>query len=283
MIDKVFLLHNYGLQLDDQKPIYESDSKLIVAAKSKEQGEIPVILKFTIIEGELIDSYIANFLRVSNLKQHPSILTHYAIHRLDRTVHNFDLLEILEFVNSVKTSEIVMNGIPIGRLKPMIIQLLEGFRFLHSKNLLHRDVKPANILIFEDNRGYNFKIIDFDFIGCQENQKLVTTPEFLAPEVNGFSDYTFKSEIWSIGLVLYLIFAKKLPFLTREDGLSIQEVKQQVLAIQFDFLKVPSPFRIPISLCLKSNPDDRIGSVSLLIFMIDPFYFLKWWFRKVLN
>lgn len=111
----------------------------------------------------------------------------------------------------------------------------------------------------------------------------MTTPEFLAPEVNGFSDYTFKSEIWSIGLVLYLIFAKKLPFLTREDGLSIQEVKQQVLAIQFDFSKVTSTLRIPISLSLKSNPDDRIGSVSLLIFMIDPFYFLKWWFRKVLN
>lgn len=283
MIDKVFLFHNYGLELENQKPIYQSDSKLIVAAKSKERGEIPVILKFTIIEGELIDSYLANFLRVSNLKQHPSILTHHAIHCLDRTVHNFDLLEILEFVDSVKTSEIVTNGIPIGRLKPIIIQLLEGFRFLHSKNILHRDVKPANILIFEDYRGYNFKIIDFDFIGCQENQKLVTTPEFLAPEVNGFSDYTVKSEIWSIGLVLYLIFVKELPFPTREDGLSIQDVKHQVLSSYFDFSQVPSPLRIPISLCLKSNPVDRIGSVSLLIFMIDPFYFLKCWFRKVLN
>lgn len=107
------------------------------------------------------------------------------------------------------------------------------------------------------------------------NQLLVTTPEFLAPEVNSFSDYNVKSEIWAIGLVLYLMFTAKMPFQTRKDELSIEEVKKEVLNCCFDFSILPLPLRIPVSLCLKKNPNDRIESLTKLIFIMDPVYYLK--------
>jgi serine/threonine protein kinase len=282
MVDKEALLKNYDLELEGGV-IYQSDNKIILTAKSKAQGNTQVALKFSRLELELHDSYVTNFLEVSKLNHHQSILDHHVIYRLDRTIFDFDLLEVLELVYTVKPGEFLNKGIPMARLKRMISQLLEGFHSLHNKGILHRDVKPSNILLFEDIGGYNFKIIDIDFTGTPTNQWLFTTIEFLAPEVNIFSDYTVKSEIWSIGLVLYLIFAKDLPYLTREDKLSIKEVKQNVLNTEFDFSKVPSSLRIPLSLCLKKNPNERIGNLGLLIFIIDPFYFLKSRFKKILS
>ncbi|WP_192347199.1 protein kinase [Algoriphagus sp. Y33] len=281
MVDKNFLLINYELEIENQKAIYVSDSKLILPARSKKQDNMPVALKFSRVDDELVDSYIANFLMISKLKYHPSILTHYNIHKLDRSVINFDILEVLELVRTIKLNDPLKIGISPLHLKQMVLKLLEGFYFLHYNKVLHKDVKPDNILIFEDKGGYNFKIIDFDFMGCAANQRLITTPEFLAPEVNTYSDYDVKAEIWSIGLVLFLIFGGKMPFQTRKNNLSIEEVKKEVLNSNFDFSKVPAPLRIPISLCLKKERQERIGNLGLLIFIMDPFYFLRYWFRLV--
>jgi serine/threonine protein kinase len=282
MVNKEAISKNYGLEIEGEV-IHQSDSKLILAAKSKALGNRLVALKFSKLEVELHDAYVTNFLKVSKLNPHQSILDHHSIYRLDRTIFDFDLLEVLELIYPVNPSEVLGKEIAMERLKPMILQLLEGFHFLHSQGILHRDVKPANILLIKDHQGYNFKIIDFDFTGSESNQRLFTTPEFLAPEVKNFSDYSAKAEIWAVGAVLYLIFAGKLPFSTRLNKLSIEEVRENVRNAEFDFSKVPNSIRIPLSLCLKKNPDERIGNLGLLIFIIDPFYFLKSRFKKILS
>lgn len=281
MVNEEILLQVYNLKVEG-KVIFQSDSKLILSGVSREFGDIPVALKFSRLDTDLIDPYISQFL-ISNIKRHPNVLNHYAIHRLDRTLFDFDLFEVLELVNNQELSEIFIQEISTILLKRMILKLLEGFLFCHEKGILHRDVKPSNIMSCKNKEGYGFKIIDFEMMGNSENKRLFTTPRFLAPEVLSFTDYTVKSEIWSIGLILYLLFAKDLPFDTRETQLSIIGVKQNVLNAEFDFSKVPSPLRIPLSLCLKKNPDERIGNLGLLIFIIDPIYFLKSRFTKILS
>jgi serine/threonine protein kinase len=282
MINKEALYKTYGLEIQGDV-IYQSSSKLTLAAKSKTIGNTLVALKFSKLEFELHDTYVSNFLKVSNLNYHKSILDHQAIYRLDKSVFNFDLLEVLELILPVSPSDVFGKEIPIKTLKLMILQLLKGFCFLHSQGILHRDVKPANILLIKDHIGYNFKIIDFDFTGCESSQRLFTTPEFLAPEVDIFSDYDAKAEIWAMGAVLYLIFVGNLPFSTRLNELSIREVRRNVLNATFDFSKVPTPLKIPLSLCLKKNPSERIGNLGLLIFIIDPFYFLKSRLKRVFS
>jgi|GEM_PF-1125815 len=282
MVNKDAILKHYGLEIEGEV-IYQSDSKLILAAKSKALGNRLVALKFSKLEVGLHDAYVTNFLKVSNLNLHQSIIDHHAIYRLDRTLLDFDILEVLELIYPVNGIEVFGNQIAINRLKPMIVRLLEGFHLLHTQGILHRDVKPANILLTKDDQGYNFKIIDLDFSGSESNQRLFTTPEFLAPEVKSFSDYDVKAEIWAIGAVLYLIFGGKLPFSTRINDLTIEEVRENVRNAEFDFLKVPNSFRIPLSLCLKKNPEERIGNLGMLIFILDPFYFLRSGFKKFLS
>lgn len=287
MVNKDILLQTYNLQVDE-RVIFQSDSKLILSGlilsgKSNELDGVPVALKFSRLDEEIIGSYISNFEEIIKFNGQPNKINHYSIHKLDRSVSDFDVLEVLELVDIAGADKIKKDGIPLSSLKLMISDLLESFRLLHKNGILHRDIKPSNILVCKIKEAYQFKIIDFDLMGNSDNQKLFTTPEFLAPEVNSFSDYTIKSEIWSIGLTLYLIFAEELPYSTRQDQLSIKEVRQNVLNAEFDFFKVPTPLRIPLSLCLKKNPNERIGDLGVLILIIDPIYFVKSSLKKVFS
>lgn len=283
MIDSLFLSENYGLETVDQEAIYESNSKLILRAKSKPLGNLPVALKFSKLNPEFIDSYISNFKVLSGLRPHSNVLGHYQIFELADSPINYDVLEVLELVHPIPLKEIFKVGSSPVKMKKMVLKLLEGFHFLHTNGILHRDVKPDNILMIMEDESYELKIIDFDFMSNSTNQKLVTTPEFLAPEVNSYSDYNVKAEIWSIGMVLYLIFGGRMPFRTRKDNLSIEEVKTEVINCNIDFSKIPPPLRLPLSLCLKKDPKDRIGSLGQLILSMDPVYFFKYWFKKVFN
>jgi serine/threonine protein kinase len=274
-MNQEYLRNHLGLEFEEIEPIYKSDSKLILVGKSKHVGDRPVALKFSKISLDLVESYIKNFSEVSKLKSHPSILTHYEIFKIEHPEIDYNIVEVLELVQTVQPSLVFQSGLSQNQLKQMIIRLLEGFSFLHANHLLHRDIKPDNLLIYLEKGNYHFKIIDLDFKGDVLNQLLVTTPEFLAPEVNSFSDYDRKAEIWAIGLVLYLIFGGKMPFQTRKNNLSIEEVKTEVLKCEFDLTVLPVAVRIPVSLCLKKDPKDRIGSINQLLFIMDPVYYLK--------
>ncbi|MHA7131519.1 protein kinase domain-containing protein [Algoriphagus namhaensis] len=270
-----YLRHHLGLEIKGGEPIYKSDSKLILAGKSHRLGDMPVALKFSSIKADIIDTYVTNFRCVSKLKSHPGIIKHHEIFKIETSAIEYSVVEVLELVQSVQHPEAFKAGLSSKQLKRMIIRLLEGFSFLHANHLLHRDIKPDNLLIYREKGNYYFKIIDLDFIGGAASQTLVTTPEFLAPEVNSYLDYDVKAEIWAIGLVLYLIFVGKMPFQTRKQKLSIEEIKNEVMSCQFDFSLLPMPLRIPVSLCMKKNPKERIGSLGELMFIIDPVFFLK--------
>lgn len=274
-MNKDFLFRNFGLKIEDGKPIYQSDSKLILTGRSIHHGDLPVALKFSKINFDLIDTYVKNFQGIAKLKSHPSILKHHEIFKIETSEIDFDLVEVLELVEPVHFSDVFNSGMSSGQLKRMITKLLEGFHFLHSNKVLHRDIKPDNLILCQEKGEFHFKIIDLDFLGGTENRILVTTPEFLAPEVNSYLDYNVKSEIWAIGLVLYLLFVGKMPFQTRKNELSLEEVKKEVINCDFEFSMLPMPLRIPVSLCLKKNSKDRIGSLGQLIFIMDPIYYMK--------
>lgn len=83
------------------------------------------------------------------------------------------------------------------------IQLLFGTKALHSKNILHRDLKSANIFL---TKNYSLKIGDFGISKILERSSAITcigTPLYLSPEVCNNQPYGISSDMWALGCILY--------------------------------------------------------------------------------
>tara|TARA_B110000208_G_scaffold66268_1_gene86012 strand:- start:2021 stop:3115 length:1095 start_codon:yes stop_codon:yes gene_type:complete len=89
-------------------------------------------------------------------------------------------------------------------------QIMSGIRYLQSKNINHRDLKPHNILLTND---YTVKICDFGFASDNDlSTTICGSPLYMAPEILRYEKYTSKAELWSLGIILYQLIYKKTPF-----------------------------------------------------------------------
>ena len=92
-----------------------------------------------------------------------------------------------------------------------LYQILQGINYLHSKNIMHRDLKPQNILVDDNNVC---KIADFGFAKIQENDMINTmcgSPMYMAPEIIKHQEYSEKADIWSCGIIFYQMLTGELP------------------------------------------------------------------------
>lgn len=87
-------------------------------------------------------------------------------------------------------------------------QICEGVEYMHSQNILHLDMKPENILCVTKT-GNQIKLIDFGlarrYNPKEKLQILFGTPEFVAPEVVNFEKVTYKTDMWSVGVICYVL------------------------------------------------------------------------------
>ncbi|KAL1460185.1 hypothetical protein WDU94_012121 [Cyamophila willieti] len=99
-------------------------------------------------------------------------------------------------------------------------QICEGVDFIHSKNVLHLDMKPENILCLTKT-GNRIKIIDFGlarkFDPEKKLQVLFGTPEFVAPEVVNFDAISYGTDMWSVGVICYVLLSGLSPFMGETD------------------------------------------------------------------
>eukprot|EP00063_Salmo_salar_P051099 XP_014025934.1 PREDICTED: death-associated protein kinase 2-like [Salmo salar] len=118
-----------------------------------------------------------------------------------------------------------------------IKQILNGVQFLHSKRIAHFDLKPENIMLLDKNVDLpRIKLIDFglahkmDQVGT-DFKKIFGTPEFVAPEVVNYEPLGLEADMWSIGVITYILLSGASPFL----GDSKQETLGNISAIAYEF------------------------------------------------
>ncbi|XP_076154283.1 myosin light chain kinase, smooth muscle-like [Alosa pseudoharengus] len=113
-------------------------------------------------------------------------------------------------------------------------QILEGIQYVHQKNIVHLDLKPENIVCV-NTTGTLIKIIDFGLASKLDphNPLMVMhgTPEFVAPEVIGYEPVGLATDMWSIGVICYILLSGESPF----QGNSDAETLTLVTAARWEF------------------------------------------------
>ena len=139
---------------------------------------------------------------------HPNILKLYDFVKNDK-----GLFLILEYCESGDLSQYIKNKIYTYDDK-YFYEIFNGLEYLFKNNILHRDIKPQNILITDNT----IKISDFGFAKTFEKNELITTicgsPLYMAPEIIQDKQYNHKSDIWSLGVIIFELFTKKHPYYT---------------------------------------------------------------------
>ena len=163
--------------------------------------------------------------------------------------------ELTQLINS-------NNYLSEKRIKEIFIQIVEGVKFIHDNNVIHRDLKPNNIL-FLDKEKTKVVIIDFGLSGFSNGliKEVIKagTFKFLSPEIlcrENFSSSS-KIDIWALGVILYLMNFKKYPF----EGNNEKEIFDK---IENEDIKFPKEIKIKKSLVnlfkgmFEKNPKRRI-------------------------
>ena len=121
---------------------------------------------------------------------------------------------ILELCDTDLYSYINNNKINESTTKFIIKQIIEAIKYIMDNNIVHRDLKPHNILI--NTKTKKIKICDFGFAKEFKDTLLTDTvcgsPLYMAPELLQNQKYNIKSDIWSIGIIMYEIVMKDHPF-----------------------------------------------------------------------
>ena len=135
-------------------------------------------------------------------------------------------------------------------------QLANGLKYLDENNIMHRDIKPKNILL--TNNRKDLKIADFGFARKMENTDLLDTicgsPLYMAPEIMGNKNYNKQTDLWSIGMILYEILFGFHPF---NKCKTIPELKN---SMDYDEIEIP-----PKNTLNKNLSDDCIDLLKSLL------------------
>ncbi|KAM4573938.1 death-associated protein kinase 2 isoform 1-T2 [Odontesthes bonariensis] len=117
-----------------------------------------------------------------------------------------------------------------------IKQILDGVQYLHSKSIAHFDLKPENIMLLDRNALLpRIKIIDFGLAHKIEAgadfKNIFGTPEFVAPEIVNYEPLGLEADMWSIGVITYILLSGASPFL----GDTKQETLGNISAMNYEF------------------------------------------------
>ncbi|CAD8061384.1 unnamed protein product [Paramecium sonneborni] len=192
---------------------------------------------------------------------HPNIVKLYEMYQDDNSY--FLISEYCdggELFEKIKVVQILTEKEIASYMK----QILSAVSYCHSKGIVHRDLKPENILFDSKSQGATLKIIDFGasakLVNDEKLNKRIGTPFYVAPEVlNG--SYDEKCDIWSLGVLLYILLCGYPPFFGHSEGEVLAKVRKGTYQFDSnDWSKVSMQAKDLIRRMLFYDPASRIGA-----------------------
>jgi serine/threonine protein kinase len=197
-------------------------------------------------------------------------------------VHSFGLLNnaqpymVLEFVAGESLDKVLERDgkLEIARALPIFRQIAEALSHAHSKGIIHRDIKPSNVMIVHNDGGVDLiKLLDF---GVARNAltnthvtgtgTMIGTPAYASPEQCMGKHIDFRSDIYSLGCLMYEVVSGHPPF--HSDN-AMELIMQQCSAEPERITDLPEGIDRILRKCLMKDPSHRFQNCEELIAALD--------------
>jgi serine/threonine protein kinase len=199
--------------------------------------------------------------QAAGILNHPAIVTVHDIGRDDESGTSFIAME---FVEGQNLKEVLSQGraLSFDQIGDIISQVADALDFAHAKGIVHRDVKPANIILLEGNRA---KITDFGIAKIASGGANLTstgqflgTPNYMAPEQIKGAPVDGRTDIFALGICLYECLTRRKPF----GGDSLTSISYKIVHEPFPPLaevnpQIPEAYEELVANCLAKDPTKR--------------------------
>ena len=199
--------------------------------------------------------------QAAGILNHPSIVT---VHDIGQDEESGTSFIAMEFVEGNNLKEVLSQGRTLNfeQIGDIIAQVAEALDFAHAKGIVHRDVKPANIILIEGNRA---KITDFGIAKIASGGANLTTtgqflgtPNYMAPEQIKGAPVDGRTDIFSLGICLYECLTRRKPF----GGDSLTSISYKIVHEPFPPLneinpQIPIGYEDVVANCLAKDPSKR--------------------------
>lgn len=194
---------------------------------------------------------------------HPNIVSIYDV----GNDHGMQYL-VMEYVDGTNLKEYLRDNfpLPLERIQSIMEQILSAVAQAHSLGIIHRDLKPLNILM--DKEG-NIKISDFGIAmalndeGMTQTNSVLGTVHYLSPEQACGSQATKRSDIYSLGVILYELLTGSVPFVGETPvSVAIKHSRNELPSVRKKDPSIPQSLENIITRATAKDPTDRYSSVE---------------------
>ena len=235
--------------------------------------------------GEFSDRYspIAEIKRVVNL-DHPNICRYLDIEEMENE-NPFGENEkiqvcVMELLDSGNFADYYQANKNPETLKKLIQDILNGLSYLHKNGIIHRDIKPGNILIKKTIEGPVAKITDFGISKNSDTENnsssaLIVSIPYMAPEQLNAKKYGinenihFNLDLWSLGVTIYEVVTGKALFKNSDQDNS-EQIMANIMAPELPekLSDLPEPFKTIVSHCVIKNARERASRAEELMVLL---------------
>ena len=234
---------------------------------SKRMVSIKILEKHSLSSKEL--EMIHNEIEILKLCQHPNILKLYDI--IENNEKIYIITELIEGVDLFTYLENKNFDLEESICNMIIKKLSSALFYLNIFGIVHRDIKPENILLTNNSKNYNIKLIDFGLgiiLGPNEkSEQPFGTVSYVAPEVLSGKKYDKSVDIWSLGILSYLLLVGRLPFNDSNDDeneIARQTINEPPLFLEKKWAIISNEAKDFVIKCLEKDPKNRININEIL-------------------
>jgi hypothetical protein len=211
--------------------------------------------------------------KAASALDHPNICT---VHEIGETPDGRLFIAMGYYAGKTLKEKIKEGPLPINEAVEIAVQIAEGLKKAHVEDIVHRDLKPANVMLTDEGTA---KIVDFGLAKLKGMSRLTKsgttlgTVAYMSPEQALGKEVDQRSDIWSLGVILYEMLTNKLPFAGEYDQAVlyavINEEPESIAKLRSD---IPDELRIIVRKALAKAPEKRYQTADELLKELKQFH-----------